>query len=675
MRIAKPYVDGVEAYAQSKGRNAVQRLFATQKAGADDPTVKEFNRMVFTVQEFRRQGKEVPNYIDGSVIKFVDNWDKYMDHNHSTLVDAGVGGFTKERKVDHYIPHVWMEGKFKTAIKDKGRAHVVELLRRAYVSSSANGNNPITPVQAQEAAEALIDEVLDTEVVKDIYSPVTDSRAKARTDLDTTMEYNGLSVLDLLDDEVIQVATKYSNRMAGWVGLTKSTDGNIKSQLDIDTLKANMMEEGKAKGKDTKTEEQYFDDLMNLMFGRPTRGGLTQELRQLKDLTALTRMGGLGTAQAIETGQVITRGIIQTTSDPKVAEKLYGVARGTPEHKKLSDEIQSLSSLTNDMEWLDRQSVHLDQHELNDVSKARRASLLIADKATWGALKAPASRLLGKTSGFNMVRRIQSRVAQSSFVLDVANHYKHGTGVMGNARMADVGISDVNGNDELLEDAFKNIASWDDDGKLISLNIEKCPQGPRETLQYALLRDEAQQVMRTQIGELPPWMNRPMMSLVFQFRQMPITAQNKSMSRNLAFADKEAVLGVSLNAALSGLVRYSKFAALGAAAYAVTGEEQPEKPVDLEDTSKYIAQFGMYADAYDLVLGKSGIASMQDATDFSDVIMRQVPVLGLMKDYADTATSAAKLEEDLDAAQGLTPLGNTAYGEVIFDVLEEALEE
>ena len=675
IQVAPQYVRLIDDYAVSKGKGSVGRMNAQQKAGADSELVDQFNREVFTVQELRRQGKDIPASVDKSVLDFVDQFDKYMDFNHSKLVDAGVAGFTKKRKVKNYIPHVWETHKLRAAIQTHGVDKIEELFTRAYQSSSANGVNPTDIDSARQLAKEQVEWImtLDQQIGKDTidqYSPVKDSRAKKRLDLDTTMEIDGLSILDLLDTEVIGLSVKYSNRMAGWIGLAESTDGVIKSQLDIDTLKQHVIQEGKDKGIKTDKYEQYYDDLMNLMFGRPTRGGLNQELRQIKDLTALTRMGGLGTAQLIETGQVITRSVLSMFSSEPTVKKVFSMAGESVQDVALIRDIQAISNVTNDIEWLDRQSVHLDQTELAKVNKARKLSLWLADKATFGALKAPASRLLGKTSGFNAIRRVQSRVTQASFVVDVAKHFKSGTGVMGNNRMADVGLTDGFGKDVELQDVFDNLVEYDVNGLPTKLNFNKWPESARKKFQYALLRDEAQQVQRTQVGELPPWMNKPMMALVFQFLQMPLVATNKQLGRSLAFADKEAVTAVMLNAAMSGLVRYSKFAALGAGVTAITGNEWTEPTGEQMQAHKYIAQFGIIPDARDLVLDTYSAGTNGDASDAVGEVLGKIPAMGLMSDYWNT-TQGETRDNQIDAVQGIIPLGNVAVGDMLFAWLSE----
>ncbi|QPI17704.1 putative internal virion protein [Alteromonas phage vB_AmeP_R8W] len=665
MQIVPQYVRLIDDYAKAQGKNVVGRMNAQQQSGAHSKVVKQFNEDVFRVQELRRQGRGSEVKVHKSVTDFVDQWDKYMEYNMSKLVDANIGGFTGKNKVKHYIPHIWDNGKFLGAMNKHGEAKIRAVLRQGYTSAIKNGTNPASLDEVDSLVDNMMDNLQNTDVDTDQYLPVSDSRAKQRQDIDTLVSVDGLRLLDLLEDDVIGVGIKYSNRVGGWVGLSKSTDGMLTSQMDIDLFKENMAKEAKEQGADVKKYEQYYDDVINLMFGRPTRGGLNRELRQLKDLTALTRMGGLGTAQLIETGQVITRSVLNLSG--KHAKKVIADnVRGAKSEDQLIREIQSISSLTDDIEWLDRQSVHLDQAELAKVNKVRQVSLWLADKATFWSWKAPASRLLGKTTGFNAIRRAQSRIAQASFTVDVARHFKYGKGVMGNARMADVGLTDIDGTDVDLEDVFKNIVEYDADGYPTKLNVEQWPPEAREKFQFAMLRDEAQQVQRTHVGELPPWMNSPLMSLVFQFRQMPIVATNKQLGRNMAFADKEAVTATLLNAAIAGMVRYSKFAVLGAGYAALSDSDVQEPNYRQMQTDKYIAQFGIFPDAKDLVMGAYQVGTSDKKTEqLRDEVMGQVPVLGLMSDYYNAATNEFQSREQIEAVQGLVPLGNTAYGDMV----------
>ncbi len=669
MKIIPQYVQAIDNYAMSKGKGHWARMNAQQQATGDNPLVGEFSREVFKVQEYRRQGKPLPKDMDKSVLEFVDQWNKYMEHNHNELVTNNVGGFTKERKIANYIPHVWKKENLLLAESKVGKDKIIQLLTKGYESAIRNGTNSAPLESASELASRQFDWIMGQDAkATDQWLPVKDSRAQQRLEIDTLAEIDGLNILDLIESDIATVATKYSQRMSGWVGLSKSTDGMLTSEMDIKVLRSTIEQEAKDLGIDPKKHLKHYDDVIDLMFGRPTRGGLPEELRMLKDLTALTRMGGLGTAQLIESGQVITRSVLNTFSEPSVAKKHIqaGLNKGEDENTLLR-EIQGLTNLTDDMEWLDRQSVHLDQAELNELSKMRQLSLWMADKGTWGKLKAPASRLLGKTSGFNMIRRAQSRVTQMSFTMDIAKHFHNGSGKMGNKRMADLGLTDVNGRDTDLEEAFSKHVEFKD-GLPVKLNFDKWDKSALEKFKYAAMRDEAQQIQKTIVGELPPWMNKPIMSLIFQFRQMPLVATNKQLARSLAFADKEAVTAIMLNTAIAGLVRYSKFALLGLGVKAITDHGVQDPTLETMQMDKYITQLGIFADAYDLGLQATQIESAGDA---KDTVLRQVPVLGLMNDYKELTTNEAFSRKQIDAAHGLVPLGNTAYGDMIHAKIQE----
>jgi hypothetical protein len=670
------YARHMDEFVKNRGGNAVSRMNAQQMAGADNQYAKLFNRQVFEVQELRRQGKELPKHIDNSVIKFVDDYNKFNRKQLDYKVKANIKGFDPKRAKQNYIPHIWQDGRFAGAIRTHGEGKLHKLLSEAYRRGAHYGRNPVSDREADELAQNLIDEVM--QYIRagtdspDMYMPSLDARSKSRVELDTTTEIDGLSILDLLEDDIPTLISKDSNRTAGWVGLSKSTDGTLTSVLDITALRTAVANEAAVKGDDGKAT-QIYDDMIDMMFGRPTRGGLSPELRNIKDLGALAMLADRGMTQAIETGQVITRNVFNMFSSKGVNKRIFEAVGEDVNDKGLMHEISSMSHISDDIEWLERQSVHLDQSELNKVNKARQLSKWIADKGTYGSLKAPAARLLSKTTGFNAVRRIQNRVSQANFVMDVARHFKSGDGKMSVARLADLGVTDLSGNNKALQEQFLKHVEWDESGLPTKLNFNKWDRNIREQFQYAIHRDNAQQVQRTLVGEMPPWMNKPIMSLVTQFFQMPIVSTNKSLGRAIAFADKEAATGVVLNMALAGMVRHARFVALGAGTVALTGMELTDAQEAAEAGSwrKYVNQFGIYADATDLVLDSMGEKEYSDGEGrFVSNLLGQIPALGLAEDYLNTVTGEEG-KSRADAAWGLVPLGNTIYGKLLKESLDK----
>lgn len=673
MDLMPSYVKAMKDYAASKGSNMLETLNAQQMTGYHNTLVKQFNEEFFWLQEMRRMGHELPANVKERlqhVVKFADEWDKMMDKAHKYLVDSRIEGFTKERKVKHYVPRVHKYGNYKRAIEQHGLPQVQEVIFRSIRSADPK----ISTIDANQKASEFIDWVMKqdgTTPVEDLFMPQADTRSMARMPLDMTVEYNGIRMMDLVNTEAMELGMKYTNRVAGWVGLSDSTGGMLNSNLAIDAYRAIVQEapEGKV----------LFDDVINLMFGRPTRNGLAEEIRHFKDLTALTRMGGLGTAQLVESGNVITKGVMNLFSDPKVAKRLFEVAKSDHNDKALLSEIQAISRLTDDMEWLQRQSVNLEQSENIGMQPWRKHSIKLADTMTFGKFKAPASRLLGKVSGFNAVRRFQSRVAQTGFTLNAIKHFTDGSSAISPKRLADLGLTDVNGKNDALQAAIKQFVEIGDDGLATKLNFDKWPKEVRDQFTYALLRDEAQQVQKSLVGELPAWYNKPLMALAFQFRQFPIVAQNKQLGRALAMADKEAVVATLLNAATAGLVRTAKAATVAGGIAAVSSREyrfnsDPEHRI--RDASKYVAQFGVLADATDFVT--KAYQSYDDdgfSTDLGDTLLSFAPIWGLMKDYKDLANPNSSNRERVDATFGVVPLGNVILADMIRAQAQDALAE
>lgn len=677
------YVRALHDYAVSRGSNAFQTMNAQQMLGRNNPIVAEFNRDFMYVQEMRRQGLTIPADILDKikpVTKFIDSWDSMMSKAHKKLVDANIEGFRADRKIPHYVPRVHQYGLYQRAIKEHGLSKVHKLLMTAIKNGDrSQAYNEKTLSKKADEFIAWVNKQDGTTPVEDLFMPALDSRAMSRLDMDMTTEVEGLSMFDLVNTEVVELGTKYANRTAGWAGLSESTGGLLNSNAAIDAYKMVIDAEAKVAGKKSSKHLQHFDDVINMMFGRPTRGGLPEELRMLKDLTALTRMGGLGSAQLIESGQVLTRGVINMFSDPAVAKRLFDIAKEDPNNKTLLHEIQSITKLTDDMEHLQRQSVNLEQSENVKLPTWRRASLQLVDTMTFGKYKAPASRLLGKVTGFNAIRKYQSRVAQTGFVLNAVRHFTNGSSAISPKRLADLGLTDTFGKNDDLADAIKQFVELDSEGFPTKLNVDKWPLHVQKEFTYAMMRDEAQNVQKSIVGELPTWYNKPLMALAFQFRQFPIVAQNKQLGRALAMADKEAVVAVMMNAATSGLVRLSK-AAIVAGGIAAVSQREYRTRTDVDhvtlDTAKYVAQFGIIPDAYDFSTKVYKSYSDDELNmDDADTILSFAPMWGLMKDYYDVANPNTAQKERAEAVQGLVPLGNILFADMLAAQITDWIEE
>lgn len=652
-------------YAGEQGKRTVGKFMAQHMDGQSNKVARQFSRDIATVLEQRRQGRPV-TVTSPAVLKLVDSFEASMIKMYDDLVDAGVAGFKTERRIKHYFPQLWDDVGIQSAVKQHGQAKVQKLLARGYMESKHNAINSMA--EAMDVAKGFLQKQVDGDVPDGALPATMDARAKQRLDIDTTVTDGDLSIMDLMETDFSTVTAKYSNRAAGKVALANK---GITSDLDQAALRNRMEEEGASKH-----ELQLFDDAFDILMGRPTRDGLNVALREIKDAVAQSKMGGLGMAQAAEAGTVVARSLLHLVSDPKTFKKIWAMAGESTDNVELMRETQALSGISNEVHLLDRQAVHLDQNQLRKIGGVRDAANWIAGKATFGKWKAPAGYILGQGSGFNMVRRFERRLANASFMLDTAKTFKNGTGKMSVERMKDIGLDPEDTN---LKRIFNDIVEYDENGIVSKLNIDRWDKPTLEKYQLAMYRDDAQMVQQTIGGEMPAWINKPAMTIIAQFKQQAILANKKQLTRQMQFADKEAVLGTMMNTMLAGLTRTAKFGTLGAAAYAVTGDESNlSKPWEKEywQPEKYVSTFGFFPDMIHIGLDTAE-AIQEERVDMKTAgggLAGEIPMLGWMKDYYDLGT-ASSVQEAADAAKGVAILGSMQFTDIIYKGLEAQLED
>lgn len=665
------YRDAETAYAKEQGGGAITQMRARNEAGVDNPLVDKFNREFIKLQELRRQGKSVDD-ISQAVKDFAEGWNKSMDISFNHLVDGRVAGFSKARKIDNYYTQSWLQEKLVRARKNHGSQKVRDVLALGY-RTAAGAKDDITDAQSNEMADALLAfietknsraQMADDEFVS---TAAQDARSKARLSINTIAEIDGLSVMDLLDTDVMGVGSRYNNRAAGWSSLSEATDGLLNSDKAIQKFKDKIQEEGT-----DKRLLKYYEDTIEMMLGKPVRGGLSPALRELKDLAALSQLGGKGIAQLAETGQVVTRSLLKAFNDKENLKRLLRDAghKGTVE--ELSTEAQRLSNMTADMEWLERQSTHTDTAE--SIGKVKYMLHTAAGKLTGGnRVKANAGRLLGKVSGFNMIRRAQTRITHASLMREIADNLVNGKSAITTERLTDLGVLDQKGKNPALARIIRTHGTFEDDGTLSKMNFEQWPKKQQDEVKYALLRDDAQSIQRTMIGELPGWMNSPLMSLIMQYKEMPMVAMNKSLGRATAFADREAVVGVVLSTMTAGIAMSGRKVTVAGSDATLGDGEYRSADLDTVDTMKYVNFAGMYPDLYDLVMN-DGTDAVQAGTSkaAAEFATRQIPTLGLMKAYKDTVSSE-NAEQLIENSQSLLPLGNTMLGEAMTTFILEKM--
>lgn len=673
-QIMPAYDKDIRAYAAQGGSGRVGQLFAAVESGNKNKVVQQFNKDFMIRLNNKRLGKsmEPDEVMDG----FIAAWTKYMDYNYNTMVKANIDGWTGNNQRKFYAPQVWNIEATQRALNENPEA-----FRELLVAAHQGGFKGVESHIDDDAIDGLIKylRTAEDDINLDQYIATQDSRSLARMDFDWDTEVNGVRLLDMLDTNVASMATSYSNRVAGWVGISKATNGVITGHTDLEVMKFMVHEET-----GDMADVQLLEDVHNMLFGKEVRGGLSEVQRSLKVATTVSRMGSLGSTQLIETGTVLSRSIMEWSADPKFMKKL---TKGLSPEDTAEDlrELMNLTGYKWDYELMNRQSEFFAEGNLAGTEQLKHGMERAVDLATGGRAVTAASGILGKVTGYNAVRKYQSAVMQRSYAMQVTRQFALGRSKLSPARLADWGLSDINGNNSKLTKEFQKHVEFDSDGYPTKYNFDKWDDDVRDTFMYGLQRAEAQDILRPLVGEMPAWFNRPLAQIVAQFRVMPIVAQNKALGRSIAMADKEAVVQWGMNAMTAGAVRGGKIALLAAGYGAIKGTDWQDefwtKENNISDDAlafgavdRYMSQAGLWADAVSLA---TTMGSANSLPEFAEKAAGQIPVLGYVKDVV--LTGKGIVEQDSEAAikhgQGAMLLGNTVAMEMLATLIEEQNKE
>jgi hypothetical protein len=205
-------------------------------------------------------------------------------------------------------------------------------------------------------------------------------------------------------------------------------------------------------------------------------------------------------------------------------------------------------------------------------------------------LKAAQSRF----TGYGAIRSMENQLAVAGLLQDAAKRVRGEAGSTTNARWRDLGI-DAGADSVPLFNNIEKFARLNDKGQILELNINKWPQKDQIDFGVSMGRHAGQVVQMGFDGEMSAMMQNPWVAFMMQFRQYPMLAAEKQAARQLKFADREAAMGLFLNATSSSGARIIRYASLASSKPAGEREEYFSNKMDnlASDTWAYMGPAGM----------------------------------------------------------------------------------
>ncbi len=360
------------------------------------------------------------------------------------------------------------------------------------------------------------------------------TKGRLKLDLLQTDE-NGFRLLDLFDTNVMNLVRSQAQRVAGEVALA---DFGVMGQPGLKLLRQAMTHGGDATKAQAK-ELEAFDQVAAEFLGQPFGAAGSKWMDRAIQVTALSRLGGMGFTQFAEALNGIwhlgaARALGTIPSMIRLRGEIKALARGEKVSNPLLGSIERFAGVDFGTDSY-KIKFPFDNGSLEYMTYGKD-TVTMADRALRGA-----THLQGKLSLWRSIHAAQQRGMAEQIVAKAARYIKEGTD---DIALADMGI------DASLVARLRNdideAAIWEN-GQLREFDITKFrdPQAANEFVQ-AVHRGTSQIIQGVFIGETGKWAHDSLLRVLTQFRTFSITSIEKQWARQRGNYGAAKALGMLL---------------------------------------------------------------------------------------------------------------------------------
>lgn len=656
--------------AQIRGLNMFDSAVMRHSSAAADKNANMLGRKVQLEMNARQMEQQIDS--EPHVKAFADELEKSYDYLYKTQFENGVEGITGQNKIKAYMSQSWADSRLIDGLDEAnlGRAGMEKLIYKALRNRNTDINPRELDKQVKRTLERMEENIRGAR--EDKQNIVTDgdyiNKRMLHMDLSTTITRNGkeYSLLDFMSNDVVSDMNKYAKKTSATAAISKASNGKLNSADAIQSFIHAVGAESQALG-------SYVDvgDMTNafkLMMGEPIKS-FDPRARKIRDAVALSGMNGLGESQLAELGLAMNRGTAALFAATQVLSRVKGKYNKwggiilTPEQAASTSvlkEMQSVSTLYDQMHNLARQNVHFDESYTGTSTSATMKGLnKVVDFGTGGKYRPVLQHVQTKHTGYGSIRTMQEQISMAGLMHDVGRKLSGNKSSTSDARLADIGVP----MDLLRQKVSDGTIQLDSKGNIVTLGLETWSTAEQHTLGVALRRHSAQQVQVGFAGETSALMSNPWVAFMMQFRSYPNIAAEKQQMRNAMFHDKEAAMGLTLNAASSMAARVIRYQSLALA----LPEEKRERYLNMKydhlahDTAMYMGGVGTMVNTYDMV---------QDPSEATP------PVFSWANNYRKAVEGLGNGISTRDVSNIMTavPLGTIAQMNLISGAIKELME-
>lgn len=563
-----------------------------------------------------------------------------------------------------------------------GEAIFNRMSRRSIASGAdanlLNTNNQDLLLQAlkdidvPEADYVHIKSILDT-AGKDYAADPT----KGQISMNMSVEHDGMKMTDLLNTDL---ASGYLGEVKNWTGRAALAEKGFPDKRAYDAALKSMVEIGKARAgtsgsveEGIKAAQRDFDKLQagwKLIIGQPLESDVNtpiyKTMRGLRKLSALSKLGKLGFAQASETARMVSSlGVHQTLEGiPFLGKMRRNAISGRMEDTILRDLEDAGMGRIGDEYMLRHPDFRVDDLHENAFKGEK-----YIDKAAY---------VLGHASGFNVVQTMQKRFYARQYAMRLFRDITDGK--LSKAVQNDIGFSDkdITAIKGLM---LKHSTPTPGFGSRSTrnLHVSKWPDEFREKFIAALHKQSNRAILKQNVGDLPIWAQTSLGKFFSQFRTFSLASGGKHGVHDLKMLKGGSVEGLNTFLLTMGMASAMYMAKTQIDSLGLPASKRKKYIKNrLSNTNiaraamNWSGQLGIGAEAIDYLGfgllnwgGEESDIHFNRSTEFSDAL-GSVPGIGYMSSMTKAAGAGFKAaltdyklkQSDLRAFMSTVPFSN-----------------
>jgi hypothetical protein len=549
-RLYRNTLDQFDIYAKAAGVSKVS-LFKRQALKKDFS--EKIYRAIVTGGD--------PEDATGAVAKAASEIRKMNAELLEKAKAAGVKGFDNVEADTSYMARYWSADKFRSALDNQSPQKVAALIYHSLLSNATKKADDVDSeylariaigftnrmdtkvnAEAKSLGELLDDDGELGEMLAKYVSRETEEqygdvmkmalanksvkstsdvvdRAKSRMDIDMTTEHEGLSILDLVDQDAVGNTHRYIASMTGHTAFANKM--NIKSPSDWKAQVKAVATSSKPHKRQHEIDK--MEQMRNVLLGKPIWGSANKEaqqvMRTIGKMNFTSAMGKAYFAAFGELGRIVNNNGLLTTLKhvPELGTIFRTMVKPTTQGRGIAKEVNEYMGSIGDENLMSLWG-RFDDNLVTDGSATQ--GFLNKAEIVAHSLSNVMSNTLAPLAPVDKALR------HLAFSSNTSHLYKK----LMAGKKPKWDLKELDMDDSLLADLTKEMKAHTKIGSLgevKTLGIEKWNAATAERFMERMTRWNAKQVQRSLIGESNIWASHPIGRMLTQFRTFMLDSYTK----------------------------------------------------------------------------------------------------------------------------------------------------